>query len=142
MKQLFTKIMVPAIFITAFLLTGASFGAQPVNAAVDPFAESCSTAAAKKTNFCKQKDVAASEEKAGVGLLGRGGLITTITQTLIYVTGAVAVVMIVLGGFRYVLSSGDSNSTKAAKDTILYALIGLVIAIFAQIIVSFVLFRL
>lgn len=55
--------------------------------------------------------------------------------------GVAAVIMIIIGGFKYILSSGDSNSTTSAKNTILYAIIGLVIVFFAQVIVKFVLGR-
>ncbi len=55
------------------------------------------------------------------------------------VLGMVAVIMIVIGGIRYTTSNGDSSSMKGAKDTILYAVVGLVIAILAYAIVNFVL---
>lgn len=65
--------------------------------------------------------------------------ITTIINTLLFVIGIVAVIMIIIGGFRYVLSGGNTQSTTAAKDTILYAVIGLVVALLAYAIVNFVL---
>jgi len=55
------------------------------------------------------------------------------------VVGAVSVIMIIIGGFRYIVSNGDSNGVQGAKNTILYAIVGLVIVLFAQIIVRFVL---
>lgn len=67
------------------------------------------------------------------------GLIESVVNVISIVVGIVAVIMIIIGGFRYVVSGGDSNNTKAAKDTILYAVIGLVIVLFAQVIVKFVL---
>ncbi len=60
-------------------------------------------------------------------------------QILIIVVGGVSVLVIVVGGFLYVVSVGDPNTTKRAKDAILYAVVGLVISLFAQAIVSFVL---
>ncbi len=65
-------------------------------------------------------------------------IVKPIIQTLVLVIGGVAVLIIVVGGFMYILSAGDANNTKRAKDTILYAVIGLVIALFAQAIISFV----
>ena len=56
-----------------------------------------------------------------------------------WIVGAVSVIMIIYGGFRYITSGGDSNGVTAAKNTILYAIIGLVIVALAQIIVNFVL---
>ncbi|MEO5950684.1 MAG: hypothetical protein ABIQ04_04505 [Candidatus Saccharimonadales bacterium] len=66
-----------------------------------------------------------------------GGIKNTI-NVLLYIIGIAAVIMIVIGGLRYVLSGGDSSATKGAKDTILYAVVGLVIAIIAFAIVNFV----
>jgi hypothetical protein len=67
-----------------------------------------------------------------------GGSIKTVVNVLLYILGAIAVVMIVIGGIRYTTSNGDSSNTKAAKDTILYAVVGLIIAIMAYAIVNFV----
>ena len=53
--------------------------------------------------------------------------------------GAVSVVVIIIGGFKYIVSAGDSNGIQSAKNTILYALVGLVVAVFAQVIARFVL---
>lgn len=64
--------------------------------------------------------------------------IKNIINIILYVIGAIAVLMIVIGGLRYVISGGDSSQTKNAKDTILYAVIGLVIALMAYAIVNFV----
>lgn len=69
-------------------------------------------------------------------------LIPTINQiinVIIGVLGLVAVVVIVLGGVTYVTSAGDPGKTKKAKDTILYGIVGLVVAILAFAIVNFVL---
>lgn len=55
------------------------------------------------------------------------------------VVGSISVIMIIIGGFRYVISNGDTNGVSAAKNTILYAIVGLVIVLFAQVIVNFVL---
>lgn len=72
-------------------------------------------------------------------ILGPNSLLYKIIQTVTILTGAISVIMIIIGGFRYIVSGGDPSSTKGAKDTILYAVIGLVIAIFAQTIITFVL---
>lgn len=67
------------------------------------------------------------------------GTIRQITNILIFLVGAIAVLMIIIGGLRYVLSAGDQSATTSAKNTILYAIIGLVVAIMAYAIVNFVL---
>lgn len=68
-------------------------------------------------------------------------LAALIINILSWVVGAVAVIMLIFAGFRYVTSGGDENGIKGAKNTILYAIIGLVIVALAQIIVNFVLNR-
>lgn len=55
------------------------------------------------------------------------------------VVGVVAVIMIIFGGFKYITSGGNQESIKSAKQTLVYALIGLVIVALAQVIVKFVL---
>lgn len=62
----------------------------------------------------------------------------TVINALFLVAGAIAVLIIVVGGIRYITSTGDSKRIQAAKDTILYAVIGLVIVILARAIIGFV----
>lgn len=66
-------------------------------------------------------------------------LLTQIVNIISVIVGVVAVVMIIIGGFRYITSGGDSGNVTGAKNTILYAIIGLVIVALAQFIVRFVL---
>ena len=63
----------------------------------------------------------------------------TITNTLLWVVGVASVIMLIVGGLRYVLSGGDPKNTQAAKDTILYAVVGIVVALLAYAIANFVL---
>lgn len=72
-------------------------------------------------------------------LVGADGVFTHITNTVLYVVGAVSVLMLIWGGFRYIISGGDSKKITDAKNTILYAILGLIIAFFAYAIVNFVL---
>lgn len=65
--------------------------------------------------------------------------IQVITNTMLFAIGVVAVIMLVIGGFRYIFSGGNNQSVTAAKDTILYAVIGIVVALLAYAIVNFVL---
>ena len=66
------------------------------------------------------------------------GLIKKVVNLLLWAIGIISVIMIIIGGIRYAISNGDSNQVTAAKNTIMYAVIGLVIAIFAYAIVYFV----
>jgi len=68
-------------------------------------------------------------------------LIANIVNIFSIVVGIVAVIMIIIGGFKYITSSGDSNNISSAKNTIMYAIVGIVIAALAQVIVRFVLKR-
>jgi hypothetical protein len=72
-------------------------------------------------------------------LFGATGIFSTITNVLLFVIGAISVIMIIIGGLRYVISGGDSSNVTAAKNTILYAVVGLVVALFAYAIINFVL---
>jgi len=72
-------------------------------------------------------------------LLGDAGILTTITNTLLFIVGALAVIMIIFGGIRYATSAGNSSSVTAAKNTILYAIVGLIIAFLAFAVVNWVL---
>jgi len=65
--------------------------------------------------------------------------ITELVNIFSIVVGVVAVIMIIIGGFRYITSGGDSNNISSAKNTIIYAIIGLVVVALAQFIVQFVL---
>ena len=64
--------------------------------------------------------------------------IALVINVLIGLVATAAVIMLVVGGFRYVFSGGEEKGTKAAKDTILYAIIGIVVAILAFSIANFV----
>lgn len=71
------------------------------------------------------------------GSTADSGSLSTILNIVFSFAGAIALLMIVIGGFRYVISRGDPNGMSQAKNTILYALIGLVIVLTAYSIVIF-----
>lgn len=102
-------------------MIGLTFLADASSAIQNSATKACGTGAA---NVCGDKDISK--------------IFTFVANALIFVIGAVAVIMIILGGLRYVTSNGDSKATAAAKDTILYSVIGLVVAIAAFAIVTFV----
>lgn len=88
----------------------------------------------------------AGEIQSGVDSIGGnkekatlGGRLKDVVNILLYVLGAIAVIMIVIGGIRYTTSNGESSQISSAKNTILYAVIGLIIAVMAYSIVNFVL---
>ena len=64
-----------------------------------------------------------------------------VLDLLSFVVGVMAVIMLIIGGVKFVTSQGDSSAVTGARNTILYAIIGLIIVAFAQFIVKFVLGR-
>ncbi len=65
-------------------------------------------------------------------------IIEQITNILIFIMGALSVIMIVIGAFKFVTSGGSPEQVKSAKNTILYAVIGLIVALFSYAIVRYV----
>lgn len=82
---------------------------------------------------------AARAEGMPAELVGPDGVFTRITSTALYVIGAISVIMLIWGGLRYIISGGDNKKVTDAKNTILYAIIGLIFAVLAYAIVRFVL---
>lgn len=65
-------------------------------------------------------------------------MVGIVINIILMIIGVIAVIMIIVGGIRYTLSGGDAGSTKSAKDTIMYAVIGLIVALLGFAIVNFV----
>ena len=113
--------------LSAFVLVGAVQALQPSSAA---YAAPCATPKA-----CIQEG---TNDVGGKNQEDLGPRIKTVINILLYILGAIAVVMIVIGGIRYTTSNGDSSNMTSAKNTILYAVVGLVVALMAYAIVNFV----
>lgn len=75
-------------------------------------------------------------------VLGPNGILTRVINLLLTIVGIIAVIMIIVGGIRYTTSAGDSGQVNSARDTIIYSIVGLVIAIMAFAIVNWVLVKL
>lgn len=69
---------------------------------------------------------------------GQNAVVPQIINLMLFIVGVLSVVMLIYGGIRYVLSSGDPGRVKDAKNTVLYAIIGLVVAIFAYAIINWI----
>ncbi len=65
-------------------------------------------------------------------------IVLAVTEMVIYVAGVVALVMIMWGGFRFITSQGSPDTTKEARNTVLYAIIGLIVSISARAIINIV----
>jgi hypothetical protein len=136
------------LLIMSSLMTIALFGMVPAVALAQ---SGCDPTGSSGTNDCIQNGLCQGAEHLNVNTTnggtescteqgsGIGGLIKTIINILSIIVGVVAVIMIIIGGFRYITSGGKQESVTGAKNTILYAVIGLVIVALAQIIVRFVL---
>jgi uncharacterized membrane protein len=127
MKTLLQTVIARTLVAAAFVLGAAMVvPASPVSAAA------CNT----NGNIGVQSgvDCAKSDDQKS----NLGNIIKTVTNVLLFIIGAIAVIMIIIGGIKYVISNGDSSQITSAKNTILYAVIGLVVALLAYAIVGFV----
>ncbi|UHA57355.1 hypothetical protein [Candidatus Nanosynbacter sp. HMT-352] len=70
---------------------------------------------------------------------GDSSIVRRAINIMLFGVGVLSVVMLIFGGFRYVISGGKKESVTNAKNTILYAIIGLLVAVFAYAIINFIL---
>lgn len=92
-------------------------------------------------NACKGVNATDSSGQCKDGAASLSKTIKNVINVMSAIVGVVAVIMVIVGGLRYVTSNGDSQATASARSTIIYALVGLVLAAVAQVIVQFVLER-
>ena len=125
------------IFASALLFLGLLVPAYPALAAdvIDP-----ACAQNPGATLCKDNETAQTADCNA--LFGPCGVLTKAAKLLTIVVAIASVIMIIIGGIQYVISSGDPTNIGNAKNTILYAIIGLVIALLARGIISFVLVKL
>lgn len=99
-------------------------------------------ALAASTDICTGIGVISDASGSGSGCADNSGSLDTVVHTVINlfsaIVGLAAVIMIIIGGLKYITSGGDASKLTSAKNTILYALIGLVVAAVAQMLVHFV----
>ncbi len=105
--------------------------------AMTPALASAAASTTFKNNAC------GGLSEVGGSCSGGGKEISSVIKTILVVLssiiGAVAVIMVMLSGFRYITSGGDSQKVATAKSTLIYAIVGLVIVALSQLIVHFVL---
>lgn len=82
-----------------------------------------------------------SDSGTDLGASSISDLLATLLNVLSIIAGVAAVIMVMIAGFKYITSGGDSGSVTSAKNTLLYAIVGIVIVAMSQIIVRFVLAR-
>lgn len=122
-------------------LTGIliSIGLYSVPALVSagPF-DSAKSQACQGLEFGDNQTGECDEEGAGEKL---DNTVATVINIASLVVGAISVIMVIIGGLKYVASQGDSGGTAAAKNTIIYAIVGIIIVALAQVMVRFVVNR-
>jgi len=113
------------------ILTFGTVVAALIGIIFAPFSYAFDLSMSEGANSAKGVDQAAT-------LFGSAGIFTTVSNVMLFLVGAISVIMIIIGGLRYVISGGNSGNVTAAKNTILYAVVGLIISIMAYAIINFV----
>lgn len=127
------------VFLSVPLAVGAQTPAapSPLNSASPDITNSlCAGVNLKLDSNCTTGGISDQEAQDRIDRI-----IKTIINLFSLVVGVVSVIMIIVGGLKYITSGGDSSSVTGAKNTILYAIIGLVIVALSQVIVRFILSR-
>lgn len=88
--------------------------------------------------FSSEINAGLQQINGGSNQVSASDIVKKIINGLLFLIGIIAVIMILYGGIRYTISAGDSAKIAAAKNTILYAVVGLIVAIMAYAIVNFV----
>lgn len=123
----FTKTALRASVVASTFLPAAALGAEDCPTSIDP-----SNATIGQGVECSKGASSADS------LFGPSGVFSQISNILIFLVGAVSVIMLIYGGFRYVISGGNPDQVGAAKNTIIYSIVGIVVAILAYAVVGFV----
>ncbi|MFA5004360.1 MAG: pilin [Candidatus Saccharimonadales bacterium] len=121
----------------ASLLAAVTMVAVPLAVPVAVSAQDIQSNLCQGANLSVDSGGSCSNTSQGTSTIN--GIIKTVINVFSIIVGVVSVIMIILGGLRYITSGGDSTSVSGAKNTIIYAIIGLVIVALAQFIVQFVL---
>lgn len=126
-----------SIIVAVASLTFAAPALVPALASV-AVADNISNAVCSGTNIAANGAASTSCSPGSTGN-SLAALATKVVNLLSIIVGVVAVIMIIVGGFRYITSGGESGNVSGAKNTLIYAIVGLVIVALAQFIVHFVL---
>lgn len=133
MKQMIKNFAVAAFAVPALALAAAVVPSVPVFAQTD-----CPTTTGGQNLNLQSGANCAKGQGQQTDLFGQSGVFKRITDVMLFLIGAVSVIMLIIGGIRYVLSGGEQAKVAEAKNTILYAVIGVVVAILAYAVVNFV----
>lgn len=117
--------------------------AVPAYAQFDSIDNTCAAqrpAGTDTPTLCEDNGTAQAVE--GNSIYGADGILTKAARIISILVGIGSVIMIIIGGFKYVLAAGDTTSIANAKNTIIYAVVGLTVSLVSQGIITFVLLRL
>ncbi len=131
MKSLIEKLSRGLLLVPALVL-GLSLVPAPAHAVTD------GTCDETDISFSEGADCAKGDDQATNLFGGSDSVFGTITNVLLFLVGAISVIMLIIGGIRYVISGGDQAQVTSAKNTILYAIIGIIVAFLAYAAVRFV----
>ena len=120
--------------ISIAIMTCAVFGASVLSTA--------SLSGSASAQVSEGINTATTSEMKGKSIDGKDGLIKTVVNILLWAVGILSVIMIIFSGFRYITSAGDASKTKSAQSTLIYSVVGLIVAIMAYAIVNMVINRL
>lgn len=120
--------------ISIAIMTCAVFGASVLSTA--------SLSGGASAQVSEGINTATTSEMKGKSIDGDKGLIKTVVNVLLWTVGILSVIMIIFSGFRYITSAGDASKTKSAQSTLIYSVVGLIVAIMAYAIVNMVINRL
>lgn len=90
-----------------------------------------------KSEVCNS--IGSSTDCSATTGLDVGNVLRAVISLLSLLVGVIAVIMIIISGLRYITSGGDSSKTASAKSTLIYSIVGLVVAVLAGVIVRYVL---
>lgn len=126
--------------IKRLLITLASLFLIPLAVTAPAFAQSQQILNNLDEQCAKALDSVVCKERntANNPVSGTSGAVLRITRFIAIVAGVAAVIMIIISGLRFIMSHGDPQTVNGAKNTILYAVIGLVVIIVAQGIITLV----
>lgn len=122
------KLIILIIFMMSTAFSGIMF-TQPVYAAC-PADDAVNT----PINQVKKGVGSTGDDCSGSGV---DRFVIAIVKVLSWVVGIAAIIMIIVSGFKYITSGGDAGKVTSAKNTLIYALIGIAVAVLAQLLVNF-----
>jgi hypothetical protein len=133
MRRLLLVLALPLLLFLAVPVVTHAAGAfdDVCNPTVNP-------AAAQSSTCHDNPSTDNADPTANNPFTGKNGILMRAMKLLATITGIASIIIIIVGAIKYITSAGDATSINSAKNTILYALIGLIISILAQGIILFV----